>query len=127
MRQKFLKHLLWLMILPAVLVASCEQTTLGEIEFFGYKGLDTDAVRKALPFREGDKFPPAGVKSSEELKQIVSERIARTIGTNRPTFPSSAAILTANSWPISGCEAIPVKRPRLTLRHREMFECRNRP
>jgi len=84
MRQKFLKHLLWLMILPAVLVASCEQTTLGEIEFFGYKGLDTDAVRKALPFREGDKFPPAGVKSSEELKQIVSERIARTIG-HEPT------------------------------------------
>jgi hypothetical protein len=27
------------------------------IEFFGYRGLDAVAVRKALPFREGDKIP----------------------------------------------------------------------
>jgi hypothetical protein len=26
------------------------------IEFFGYQGLDPDAVRKALSFREGDKI-----------------------------------------------------------------------
>jgi hypothetical protein len=84
MRQKLLKYPLWLLILPTALVSSCEQTTLGEIEFFGYKGLHTDAIRNALPFREGDKFPPSDVKSPDELKQIVSERIARTIG-HEPT------------------------------------------
>src|SRR5258708_3128231 len=26
------------------------------IEFFGYQDIDTDAVRKALPFREGDQI-----------------------------------------------------------------------
>ena len=31
---------------------------IGYIEFFGYQGLDLLAIRKALPFREGDTSRP---------------------------------------------------------------------
>ena len=41
------------------LAAGARPNTLGTIDFFGYKGLDVTAVRSALPFREGDTFPPA--------------------------------------------------------------------
>ncbi|HYR74584.1 MAG TPA: hypothetical protein VEM96_01965 [Pyrinomonadaceae bacterium] len=29
---------------------------IGEVDFYGYAGLDRDKVRSALPFREADNF-----------------------------------------------------------------------
>jgi len=56
-----------------------EQKTLREIDFFGYKGLDVAAVRAALPFHEGDSFPPPKVKS-DDLKRQVGQAINHVIG-----------------------------------------------
>lgn len=52
---------------------------MGEIDFSGYKGLDLAAVRAALPFHEGDGFPPGRVKS-DELKRQVGVAIKAVIG-----------------------------------------------
>jgi len=59
--------------------SATDQRVLGEIEFFGYKGLDLSAIRAVLPFREGDAFPPPKVKSSD-LKRQVAERVRQVIG-----------------------------------------------
>jgi hypothetical protein len=41
------------------------------IEFFGYQGIDAEAVRKALPFREGDKIS----KNIEEQARSAVKRV----------------------------------------------------
>jgi hypothetical protein len=73
-----------LVMLVLVVVATAGQSAadrrpLGEIDFFGYKGLDLAAVRLALPFHEGDSFPPAKVHS-DDLKRQVGEAVMRVIG-----------------------------------------------
>ncbi len=46
------------------------------IEFFGQKGIDTAAIRAALPFREGDELPQeAGVK--ERVRAVVLQSIGK--------------------------------------------------
>src|SRR5678809_149377 len=60
-------------------LAASDRRPLGEIDFFGYKGLDLAAVRAALPFHEGDSFPPVRVKSAE-LKRQVGVAIKAVIG-----------------------------------------------
>jgi len=67
-------------------LSAADQRSLGQIEFFGYKGLDLAAIRVALPFHEGDSFPPPKVKS-EELKRQVGEAVKRVIG-REPTSVS---------------------------------------
>jgi len=52
---------------------------LGAIDFFGYKGLDLSTVRAALPFHEGDSFPPPKVSSAALHKQV-RESIRHAIG-----------------------------------------------
>jgi hypothetical protein len=49
--------------------AAPDRKLLG-IDFFGYKGLDLAAIRAALPFHEGDSFPPPKVKSADLKKQV---------------------------------------------------------
>lgn len=66
-----------------LLLASCDGKTLGEIDFLGYGGFDIDAIRSALPFHEGELFPPR-VKSSDELKRIIGEKVKQVIG-HEPT------------------------------------------
>lgn len=44
------------LLLFALATSMCARNQIAYIEFFGYQGIDVDAVRKALPFREGDKF-----------------------------------------------------------------------
>jgi HEAT repeats len=56
-----------------------DRRPLGEVDFFGYKGLDVAAIRAVLPFHEGDSFPPAKVHS-DQLKRKVAEAIERAIG-----------------------------------------------
>jgi len=62
-----------------VMAVAPDRRPLGEVDFFGYKGLDVAAVRAALPFHEGDSFPPAKVHS-DQLKRKVAEAIERAIG-----------------------------------------------
>ncbi len=46
---------------------------VGDIEFFGYKGLDIDAVRKALPVHEGDEF-------SDRTTTVIREAVRAAAG-----------------------------------------------
>src|SRR5580765_8526315 len=60
-------------------VPAPDRRPLAEVDFFGYKGLDVAAVRAALPFHEGDSFPPPKV-TSDHLKKQTAEAIKKTIG-----------------------------------------------
>ena len=71
--------MLILVAIGAAQPSASDRRLLGEIDFFGYKGLDIAAVRAALPFHEGDNFPPAKIKS-DALKRQVSAAIERVIG-----------------------------------------------
>ena len=69
-----------LLALTACALASDQQ--VGEIDFFGYKGFDIEAIRRALPLHEGDRIPGAGSKAQEQLKSQLSEKVAKVIGQN---------------------------------------------
>ncbi len=63
-------------------VAACrgpDRRPLGAVDFFGYKGLDVAAIRAALPFQQGDTFPPPRVHA-EDLKTQVAAAIKKVIG-----------------------------------------------
>ncbi len=72
---------------------------MGEIDFFGCKGLDIAAIRAALPFHEGDQFPPAKVKHSEDLKRQVAEKVKQVIG-RQPTSVSFTCCDSKQHWMI---------------------------
>jgi len=65
---------------------SAADRRLSGIDFFGYKGLDLAAIRAALPFHEGDSFPPPKVHS-DDLKRQVGDAVKRVIG-REPTSVS---------------------------------------
>jgi len=67
-------------------LSAADRKPLGEIDFFGYKGLDLAAIRVALPFHEGDSFPPAKTHS-DDLKRQVGDAVKRVIG-REPTSVS---------------------------------------
>jgi hypothetical protein len=63
-------------------VAACggsDRRPLGEVDFFGSKGLDVAPLRAALPFQQGDTFPPLGVHS-DRLKKQIADAIKHAIG-----------------------------------------------
>jgi hypothetical protein len=60
-------------------LSATDRRPLGEIDFFGYKGLDLAAIRAALPFHEGDSFPPPKVYS-DDLKRQVGAAVKHVIG-----------------------------------------------
>ena len=95
---------MWMEIVTLVLVAimptvtsASDRKPLGEIDFFGYKSLDVAAIRSALPFHEGDPFPPAKVKSSDDVKRQVSEKVKQVIG-REPTDVSFVCCDSKQSW-----------------------------
>src|SRR5260370_23661164 len=49
-----------------------------DIEFYGYKGIDIEALRKALPVHEGDKY-------SAEIDQQILRAVKRATG-HEPTY-----------------------------------------
>jgi len=57
------------------------QNRLGEIDFFGYKGLDVEKIRKALPVKEGDEY-------LDRMKGRVRAAVVAAIGVE-PTDISS--------------------------------------
>jgi hypothetical protein len=65
-----------LKILAALLAlgtAASARDRIAGIEFYGYKGIDAEAVRKALPVHEGDAY-------SDAVKGQVQEAVKRTTG-----------------------------------------------
>jgi len=50
--------------------AYSQSSRIGEIEFFGYPGLDIAAVRKALPVHEGDQVPRSLKAVKDAAKQV---------------------------------------------------------
>src|SRR5258708_38538507 len=57
----------------AVAASALARDRIVYIEFFGYQGMDTDAVRKALPFREGDKV-------TKDIKEQARAAVKRVTG-----------------------------------------------
>lgn len=63
----------WLLLLLAA-AAACQPQRLriGEIEFFGYAGLDLEALRRAVPVNEGDELTEAEMPQvTAKLKQVL--------------------------------------------------------
>jgi HEAT repeats len=56
-----------------------DRRPLAAVDFFGYKGVDVAAIRRALPFQQGDSFPPPKVHT-DELKRQVAAAIKKVIG-----------------------------------------------
>jgi hypothetical protein len=86
-----------LVLLPFIaasttLTAAPDKRLLGEIDFFGYKGLDTAAVRAALPLHEGDPFPPPKVHVAD-LKAQITRAVTQVIGRE----PTDVALICCDS------------------------------
>jgi hypothetical protein len=60
-------------ILVLLSTAALARDRIAGIEFYGYKGIDTKTVRKALPFREGDAY-------SIDMKSQTRETVKRITG-----------------------------------------------
>lgn len=57
----------------ALALAASASDRIDLIEFFGYQGLDVDAVRKALPLREGGHY-------NDKMKAAIRETVKRVTG-----------------------------------------------
>ena len=79
MKNRWMEIAIFLVAVPNVMFA-VDRRPLGEIDFFGYKGFDLAAIRSALPFHEGDLFPLASSKHSNDLKRQVREAVLKAIG-----------------------------------------------
>jgi hypothetical protein len=55
-----------------------DRRPIGEIEFFGYKGLDVERLRAALSLREGDLFPPEN--SDDNPAEAINRTVRGTLG-----------------------------------------------
>ena len=57
-----------------------DRRAIGEVEFFGYKGLDVERIRAVLPFHEGDllRFPPQN--PDDDPSRLINQSIRETLG-----------------------------------------------
>jgi hypothetical protein len=82
MREVIMAPLILLLMLPGVSAAQPgngpDRRPIGEIEFFGYKGLDVDRVRAALPIHEGDLFPPSAADGDPAAR--IKQSVRQTLG-----------------------------------------------
>jgi len=67
-----------LSLVPSTL-AQDKHNRIGEIDFYGYAGLDLDGIRGALPFREGEELPSSDDAFFDALRRI-RESVKREIG-----------------------------------------------
>ena len=56
--------------LGAFAVAQDKHRRIGEIDFYGYAGLDLDRIRAVLPLREGDELSD----SDDAVLEAISQR-----------------------------------------------------
>jgi hypothetical protein len=90
---------LLVLLSAAPVAAQTETTVLGAIDFFGHKGLDVEAVRAALPLREGQPFPPPQFESSGQLRSDLGARIRKAIG-RAPTDVDAVCCDERRQWMI---------------------------
>jgi HEAT repeat protein len=68
-----------LLLLLAVAGALAGRDRIALIEFFGYQGLEVEAIRKALPVHEGDPYSDATKSQVREVVRRVSGRDATDV------------------------------------------------
>jgi hypothetical protein len=64
----------WLLIVPLAAGPAIASDHIGDIEFFGYKGLDIAKIRATLPVHEGDEYLD---RTKEQVRQAVSRTIRK--------------------------------------------------
>ena len=77
-----------LMAVPAF--GQSEQMRVGEIEFFGYHGLEINRVRASLPIKEGDEITRA---SSDQERPQIQKAVRQVTGRD----PTDVAFLCCNA------------------------------
>jgi hypothetical protein len=66
-----MRTFLWITCAALLCAVAQAKDRIAYIEFFGYQGIDTDAVRKALPFHEGDsQYRGIAAQAREVVKRI---------------------------------------------------------
>lgn len=90
--------LLFALSLASVTFGQGEQGRIGEIEFYGYAGLDLARVRAALPVREGDLAPTSPGAGSAVVSQI-SEAVRQATG-RAPTDVAQVCCNDQGNWMI---------------------------
>jgi hypothetical protein len=111
----------------ALATSLCARNKIAHIDFFGYQGIDVDAVRKALPFREGDKVTKdvkeqvqAAVKSVTGREATDVAKVCCTGDSDYAVFiglpGKSRKVFTFSPAPIGDVTA----PPELTTLHREV-------
>ncbi len=71
--------LLVILSLVPVTLAQDKHNRIGEIDFYGYAGLDLDRIRAALPLREGDNLPSSDDDFFDAISRV-KESVKRVIG-----------------------------------------------
>jgi hypothetical protein len=65
----------WPAVIVLVVLPAFGRDRIWDIEFFGNKGIDTEAVRKAIPVHEGDDY--AGDETKKKVRQAVNGTLGR--------------------------------------------------
>jgi len=65
----------WSVLIMLIALPAIARDRIWDIEFFGYKGIDLEAVRRAIPVREGDDY--SGDESKSKVRQAVSDALGR--------------------------------------------------
>jgi len=72
--------LLIILLMAVVVLAQESHRRIGEIDFYGYGGLDLDKVRRALPLREGDDFRDSDIAffdTTDRIKAAITKVIGK--------------------------------------------------
>jgi hypothetical protein len=72
-----------LVLLLAVAGLAAARDRIALIEFFGHGGLDVEAIRKALPVHEGDRYSDGTKSRVREAVRRVSGRDATDVQATR--------------------------------------------
>jgi hypothetical protein len=75
---RFATLALALIVVVASTASGQSTRPIGEIEFFGYKGLDVDAVRAALPVHEGESV---SIDARSERRRAIEASVRELLGT----------------------------------------------
>jgi hypothetical protein len=81
-----MRTLLLISLFAGCVLAQEKQRLVGEIEFFGYTGIDIKKLKDGLPLREGDKFKVEKKGELTSIKQKTEEAIQKTLGHSATEF-----------------------------------------
>jgi len=85
------------LLLASGVIAQDKAKRIGEIEFFGYSGIDLDKVRAALPFHEGDEFSIEAADAFGQTKDQVRDSVRQVTG-HGPTDIASVCCDKQGTW-----------------------------